>query len=99
MRNQDLAVRVTRLEHQVAALERRMSSVEATITERLDQMGGYKSRTDAELLEIRAELAAHEAMLESLIQLAQDEQDRARARALLRRVRNNQTRANNALRG
>ncbi|KRF39990.1 hypothetical protein ASH01_19570 [Terrabacter sp. Soil811] len=93
-----LADRVAQLEGRVANLENRVGSVEETIARHLDNFSGYASKSKQELAEIESQLNLMIDALEGLVRAAESSADVESAKGLLRRVRNNVTRARNATR-
>lgn len=91
-----LADRVAGLEGRVARLENRFTALEDVIAQHLDTFGAYKTRTSDELSEIQAELRPIIGALEALVATAENRSDSERAARLLRRARNNMTRAQKA---
>ncbi|KRF35534.1 hypothetical protein [Terrabacter sp. Soil810] len=93
-----LADRVAQLEGRVANLENRIGSVEEAIASHLDNFSGYKSKSKQELAEISSQLKLMIDTLEGLVRAGESGADVETAKSLLRRARNNLTRAQNASR-
>lgn len=88
--------RVAGLESRVAKLEGRCSAIEDSFSQHLDSFGGYKSRTAEELSDIQSQLRIIIRTLEATVTAAENRADTERAANLLRRARNNLTRAQKA---
>jgi hypothetical protein len=93
-----LADRVAQLESRVSHLENRTQSVEATIASHLDNFSGYKAKSQQELAEISSQLTLMVSTLDGLVRAGESGADVESAKSLLRRARNNLTRAQNAAR-
>lgn len=91
-----LADRVSRIESRLSTLENRVESVERVIASHLDEYSGYKRKSGVELAEIRSQLTLIVATLEGLVRAGESAGDVESARSLLRRARNNLTRAQTA---
>lgn len=81
----------------MAKVEARVDSVESLHTSTLNDFGRYKNRSREELTLIKTQLASMIASIESLVEVGENQSDIQRAKLLLRRARNNHTRAINAL--
>lgn len=88
------------IRNRVSELERRVDAIETEFQQQfraqLDALGKYKSRSEEELLTIRGQLEVIVSTLENLVDIAEDRAAAEDARSLLRRARNNLTRAINA---
>jgi hypothetical protein len=91
-----LADRVAQLEGRVASLENRVGSVEQTIANHLNNFSGYKAKSEQELADIIGQSKPMVATLEGLVRAGESSADVESAKAMLRRARNNLTRAQNA---
>jgi len=91
-----LADRVAQMESRIATLENRVGSVEQTIKSHLNNFSGYKAKSQQELTDITGQLKPMVATLEGLVRAGESATDVESAKALLRRARNNLTRAQNA---
>ncbi|MCY9815479.1 hypothetical protein [Aeromonas caviae] len=92
---EDLIARVTRLEERQDEFEQRQKELTKFIAIELDAMGDYRNRTDSDLSKM-------DGKIELLTQIANEHQgifetqeERNRAKAVNRRIKNHQTRLNN----
>lgn len=99
MNKRQMVTRLEDLESRVGSLETRVGAIEEHFGRRLDDLGDYKNRTEAELADMCVELTTIVGTLESLISKAEADEEASRARRLLARARNNKTRAEKARRG
>jgi uncharacterized coiled-coil protein SlyX len=92
--------RIAELEHRTAELESRVSSLEtslALMSSQLDQFGSYKDRPQNELKLMKEQIGLMVSTCEILVKDAINQADIQRAKSVLRRLRNNQTRIAKAL--
>lgn len=97
MNRTEVARRLSDLDDRMAKVEARVGSIEEVHTKFLDGFGKYKSRSREELTLIQTQLVGMIASIESLVSVGENQSDIERARQLLRRARNNHTRATSAL--
>lgn len=97
MTPEQIAEKFSQIEHRLDQLDARMSTVETHVTGALEQFGDYKNRNMQELVLMRGQIDNMIASIESLVCTAEYQQSNERAKALLRRLKNNQTRVNKAL--
>jgi ABC-type transporter Mla subunit MlaD len=88
--------RVAQLESRVAILENRVDAGEDAVKQLLDGFGGYKNRTATELADIQSQLRPIIATLVATVEASENRADVERTERLLRRARNNLTRAQRA---
>lgn len=92
--SEELIDRMDRLEDRQNKLEQSYEKITTFITNELDSMGSYRNRTDKEL----AEMTGKVGLLSNIISVHQNifetQEDRDRAKAINRRIKNNQTRLN-----
>lgn len=90
---------VVELEDRMSEMEDRIGTIESYIVSILDNFGSYSSRTDEELSMMVKQMTDMEETLESLIKNQENMRDIQRAKKAQKRVRQNKTRAMNALGG
>ncbi|MFA0326531.1 hypothetical protein AB4519_19175 [Vibrio splendidus] len=90
----DLTARVKRLEERQDVIEQRHEEFITFVSEELNTLGAYKSRTDSELSSMDGKIdqlkkisALHQGVFE-------DQENRDRAKAVNKRLKNHQTRLN-----
>ena len=95
MRSKDRLL-LTQMQDRITTVERRVNVVEETMAAHMNDFSGYKSKSQVELADAKSKLQMIVVTLEGLVQAAENSQDVESAKALLRRARNNFTRALNA---
>lgn len=80
----------------VNSIDDRLSVIERDHTRQLDELGSYKGRSQEELYQIQGKIISIIETLESLVSTAENQDDAERAKSLLKRARNNLTRATKA---
>lgn len=86
----------TEFTRRIDHIEDRVSSVERALEAQLGEFGDYKNRSQAELAQAQVRLQQIIEVLEALVNTAENQEDTLQARQLLRRARNNLTRARKA---
>ncbi|MEC6814273.1 hypothetical protein VXS05_04290 [Photobacterium toruni] len=89
----DIEARLSRLENRVTSLESNFSMIELSIS----NFGDYKNRTREELNLMKGQFSMLVDTLESMLNKTISDDDAVRAKALKRRLKNNQTRVQKAL--
>ncbi|HDM8069667.1 hypothetical protein [Vibrio harveyi] len=92
--SEELVARIKRLEERQDAIEQRHEVFVTFISEELNALGDYKNRTDSEL-------SSMDGKIDQLTKIAtlhqgifEDQENRDRAKAVNRRLKNHQTRLN-----
>lgn len=88
----EIEKRFAEIENRINALDSRVDTLEKHISSSLDNFGDYKNRNEQELLLMKGQIESMINSIESLISAAEYQQSNERAKSLLRRLRNNQTR-------
>ena len=92
-----ILVRLRELEQRADNTDGRLDALEHQVSSTLGHFGNYKSRTAEELRLIKSQLSDMIAMAESLVLAAEHSTaEEQRAKAILRKLKNNRTRAQNA---
>jgi hypothetical protein len=99
MDTKELEARLLALEKRVDQIDVRLEVVEQHVRSTLDQFGNYRTRNIEELTLMQGQIESMTNSVESLISAAEYGAGVERAKSLLRRLRNNQTRINKQLKG
>ena len=91
----DLEQRVDDLGQRLSTVERQMKDGFRRVEEKLSEFGNFKAQNDEKLADMGKENAQLIGVVESLVQFAESKEGSARAKALLTRLRNHQTRIRN----
>ncbi len=93
----EIARRLTELEHKVDQIDIRLSSVEQSVAATLDLFGDYKNRTVEELSLMSGQIGVLIRSIESLVITSENKSATERAKNLRRRLLNNKTRVDKQL--
>lgn len=85
---------ITKIEEKLVDLELRMSTIEEQVSFTLKHFGGYRNRTDEELLLMRSLLETLLDSIRNIIDSVNNQQHQIRALKLRARLLNNLTRIN-----
>ncbi|MEZ8059742.1 hypothetical protein [Vibrio splendidus] len=89
-----LSVRVKRLEERQDAMEQRQEELVIFVSNELDALGDYRNRTDSELSNMDVKIEQLEKIADLHNGIFEDQENRDRAKAVKRRLKNHQTRLN-----
>ncbi|SDK89453.1 hypothetical protein [Pseudomonas indica] len=92
MAPEEIEKKFAEIENRLNALDSRVDTLEQHISSSLDNFGDYKNRNEQELQLMKGQIESMINSIESLISAAEYQQSNERAKGLLRRLRNNQTR-------
>jgi hypothetical protein len=92
--SEELIARMKRIEERQDKLEQRHDEMTAFIVSELDNMGSYRHRTDKELSEMTGKVELLSQVISVHQNVFEKQEDRDRAKAVNRRLKNNQTRLN-----
>ena len=88
---------IDQLERRVDKMDSRLDIVEAHCTMMLSRFGGYKHRTKRELKLMGAQIQDLIVTCEALVERSESEEAIKKAKALVKRLKNHDTRTRNAL--
>lgn len=97
MTSEEIAEKFLQIEKRLDEMDMRISSIESHVSSALSQFGDYKNRSEAELLLMKGQIEQMINTIESLVSTAEYQQGNERAKALLRKLRNNRTRIDKQL--
>lgn len=97
MTPEEIEKKFAEIENRINALASRVDILEKHISSSLEKFGDYKNRNEQELQLMKGQIESMINSIESIISAAEYQQSNERAKGLLRRLRNNQTRIANQL--
>jgi hypothetical protein len=93
--SEELITRMKRLEDRQDKLEQSHEQITIFITNELDNMGNYRNRADSDLSKMTGKIELLSQIVSEHQNIFETQEDRDRAKAVNRRIKNHQTRLNN----
>ncbi|WP_429157573.1 hypothetical protein [Aeromonas veronii] len=97
MSPEEIEQKFSQIERRLNVLDERVNALENHVSSSLDHFGDYKNRNEQELILMKGQIESMINSIESLVSAAEYQQSNERAKALLRRLRNNHTRVTKQL--